>query len=441
MEIVNLKPEQILAEDNSRFGLKDSRVASLAEDIKEHGVMVPVEVETGTNGKFRLISGFYRLAAVTLLNQSGAGLTVPASIVKTADDTDRLLRQLAENMERENQSPMDKAIAIKKLLDAGKTRMEVREVFAVPGGRKGAKKQPASNSFLNIHLSFLEFPKRIQNMIHIGEIPLTAGYELAKHDSTEWDAIVDAALKSVEDAKTKEGREEERYLREHAKEEKARTEHETASAEYETSKGELKAAEDARKTAADAEAKAYSKKASLKPSSSTKEERETADKAFRDAQLLTREATKAEETARKKAATAETKFAAAEKKIGAVIEKVASAKDAKKKAGGDKKLGAQEMKAAAAATGAAKGASARTPAQMRDTIKFLTQAGGTPKVHAIGALLNTHWSGLYSPTQVYKKLQEIVGETGGPVPGVAPVTTAPAAPAAAPAEKGGKGKK
>src|SRR5207249_5746573 len=51
-----------------------------------------------------------------LNKEQGAGLTVPAIVRPLADDTLRLKHQLTENMDRENQSPMDQAVAIDKLL-------------------------------------------------------------------------------------------------------------------------------------------------------------------------------------------------------------------------------------------------------------------------------------------------------------------------------------
>src|SRR5271154_1872811 len=68
-ELVRLDPAVILADSNTRFSLKPSRVESLAKSILERGeVLEPVEVEVIPNPengqKYRLTTGFYRLAAV-----------------------------------------------------------------------------------------------------------------------------------------------------------------------------------------------------------------------------------------------------------------------------------------------------------------------------------------------------------------------------------------
>jgi hypothetical protein len=194
-----LDPADVLADDNSRFDLKPLRIESLGNDIMEKGeVTTPVEVEAieGATAAphYRLTAGFYRHAAASKLNaEQNAGVLLPARLKNIGDPVTRLRRQLAENMERENQSPMDKAIAIKKLLDAGVSRQEVRRIFSTPGGRKGLKLQAASNSFLNIELNLLDLPKSIQKDIHDGIIGVAAAYELGKVPPDKRQAVVDRA--------------------------------------------------------------------------------------------------------------------------------------------------------------------------------------------------------------------------------------------------------
>ena len=193
---IELDPSVILADDNTRYSLKDTRIHALAASIKATGgVMVPVEVEPLTpavNGqKYRLTTGYYRHAAVSLLNKDeGAGLTLPA-IIQDCGPYRRMKRQLAENMERENQSPMDQAIAIKKLLDAGVPKIEVRELFQ-HRGHKG-KMQPASNSFINISLSFLDLPKDIQREIHSGTVGVADAYRLTKLTPDKQKEVIEEA--------------------------------------------------------------------------------------------------------------------------------------------------------------------------------------------------------------------------------------------------------
>ena len=215
--LLHLKPEQIVADSNIRFGLKQSRIDSLAADIAEKGgVIVPVEVEPIKNGTYSLTSGNYRHAAVTRLNRDGAGLTIPAIIVQSAG-IERLRRQLSENTERENMSPMDEAVAITQLLGEGLTRMEIREIFTRPG-----LKEPATNSFLNMRMSFLNFPKKIQNMIHSGELGVKAAYFLTREPEDKWEPILARAVKETAEETAFEGKIEAEYLASVKKEEEAK---------------------------------------------------------------------------------------------------------------------------------------------------------------------------------------------------------------------------
>ena len=224
--VIQLEPSLILADDNARFGLKQTRIDTLAESILEFGgVHTPVSVEvlTGVEGKqYRMLAGHYRLAAVSQLNeQQKAGLTLPAIVTATETPLDRLRRQLSENMDRENQSPMDQAIAIKKLKDAGIAVMEIRKIFSRPGGRKGLKVAPASNSFINMTLSFLDLPKAIQEKIHDGRVGVAAAYELTKVPVEKRASVLEAAEVDRQKQIDREESDEEKFLKAEAKKDEA----------------------------------------------------------------------------------------------------------------------------------------------------------------------------------------------------------------------------
>lgn len=193
--IVQLNPQHILADDNARFGLKQTRIDALAESIVTAGrVLVPVlvaKLEKAEGGKtHRLIAGHYRHAAVEKLNKEGADLTLPAIVRPAGSDLDRLHEQLTENRERENMSPMDDAVAIKKLLDQGVARKDIRKLFARPTGRKGLQLKAASNAWVNICLRFLDLPKGLQERIHDGRIGFNAGYTLTRITPDKREAVV-----------------------------------------------------------------------------------------------------------------------------------------------------------------------------------------------------------------------------------------------------------
>lgn len=185
-EIVNLDPSKVLADDNLRFSLRADEVAARAQSILTAGeVLEPVEVEELTkplNGfTHRLTFGYIRHAAVQKLNkENNAGLTLPAIVRNTGDVKSRFQHQLMENNDRTAMSPMDIAVSIHKALAAGYSKIEVREMFKRPGGKKGNVVQAASPAWIGIMLGLLELPKSIQADIHEGRVSYTAAYELSK---------------------------------------------------------------------------------------------------------------------------------------------------------------------------------------------------------------------------------------------------------------------
>ncbi len=113
-DVLELDPKLILGDRNTRFNLKATRLETLKADIVDKGgVMQAIEVdllpEPVDGAQFRVTSGHYRLQAVKELNENGAGMKIPATFVPVDNELTRLKRQIAENLERENQSPMDRA--------------------------------------------------------------------------------------------------------------------------------------------------------------------------------------------------------------------------------------------------------------------------------------------------------------------------------------------
>lgn len=221
--VLHLDPAVLLADptsNESRYGIGKLAIVQLADSIVEAGgVERPIEVEElsteerkANKGKsHRVVAGHIRVAAVEHLNTTTkAGLTVPAIVVQTESELDRLKRQLRENVNRKSLSPMDIATAAKHLLDRGVARADVLKLFAKPGGRKGFSVQPMSNAWLNMHLSFLEFPKDIREKIHDGRIPTSAAYELSKSPRDKWESILAAAevarLKDIDRAEKDEAK-------------------------------------------------------------------------------------------------------------------------------------------------------------------------------------------------------------------------------------------
>lgn len=411
-EMVRLDPAVILADSNTRFSLKPSRVESLAKSILDRGeVLEPVEVEPlaeASNGQqYRLTTGFYRLAAVTSLNATGAGLLIPAIVRPIPTPQERLRRQLAENMERENQSPMDQAVAIQSLLTNGLTKMEVREIFARPGGRKGNKVQPASNSFVNMTLSFLELPKGIQEKIHDGRVGVAAAYELTKVPADKRQMVLEKAEEERQKALEREERDEEKLLAAEKKQAEEKTSRDAAlkgvtdaEAIVEASKAKLAAAT---KTAE----LAYDHSKSKLPDAKAKKEAVSAfKKAEQDRQLAEADliaVSKEHEDLREKF----------EKREALIAEKAAKLKAARAgapagNAKGNDAVGSSDVKKAAASTGVSTSYVPLNASEMRKVVSELALPGGDTNVVAIGQAFQRCFAGETTDKELYKELVKIV---------------------------------
>lgn len=416
--LIHLDPIHILADDNVRFGLKDTRIASLAADILEKGgVMVPVEVsmlpEGSSNGHtHRLTTGFYRHAAVAKLNTEGAGLTLPAILKSSETDIERLKRQLSENTERENMSPMDIAVAVKRLMDAGQSRIDVRTIFSRPGGsKKGGKPQPASNSWLNIHLSFLAFPADIKKLIHTGELGVAAAYELSRLPAEKWPSVVERAQSERQKQTEREERDEEKYLKEQSKAEELAAKVQVEEKKVAAAQAEVDKDATALEAATVAAGAAYEMTKGKLDAKAKKE----AQKAFQEA-----EKTRQGLAAKLEAATKDlTKVSESKSKVEALAsekaQKLAQARaaapaGAAKASTKSTAVGPGDVKKAAQETGASSGHVALNAAQMRQLINELTLAGGAPKVKQIGESFRRAFTGEITDKQLYRDLCKVTGE-------------------------------
>lgn len=412
-QLVNVSPDEVLADDNSRFNLKDGRIEGLASSILENGgVLTPIELEplVPAQGKkrFRLTAGFYRYAAVVKLNaEQKAGLTLPAIVRENPDDLVRLRHQLAENMERENQSPMDRAVAIKKLLDAGVTRAEVRRIFSAAGGRKANVVQPMSNAMLNITLNLLDLPKAIQTKIHHGLVGIAAAYELGKVPPERRAAVLERAEADRLSQVEKEEKDEERYLHAEKKLGEAQEKEKATLSQVETTKIEIAGAVDLVKTKKVELDEVRKAPGYLEMSNDEKKGIIEKMKAL-DADL--KAAMKLEKDAKNKLAKllgqAKTAAETAEEQKA----KLEAARKAKPVVTTKRAVGPSDVKKAAKAEGVESGFVALNLSNIRESLKDVMTNKDYPKVSAIAKVFKDCFDGQDTPKEVIYRLAVITGE-------------------------------
>lgn len=412
-QMVQLDPAVILADDNSRFGLKQSRIESLAADILQTGrVREAVEVIPISNANghsYRLLTGFYRHAAILLLNKDGAGLTLPATVVGEVDPAEKVRLQITENTERENMSPMDMAIAMQRLMDAGLSRIKIREMFPREStSKRGGKPQPASNAWLNIHLSFLKFPEKIQKLIHNGDLGVAAAYELTRVSSDKWDKVLEHAQAERTKFLEREDRDEEKYLKEERVAADLQAKADEAKKKLEEAEAQAKEDEAKYTTVAEKAKAAYEATQQKGLDAKSKKERQNA---FTEAekerkaletksQASTTTATRVKEIQTKTAELAQEK--AAKLKEARSLKTPAQSK-AKAVSGVDVKKAAQEV-------GAGSGPVMLNASEMRKIVAELALPGSNMKITEIGVALQQCFMGVTTDKQLYKALEKVVGK-------------------------------
>lgn len=405
-EMIHLDPAKIQADDNTRWGLKQTGVDAMKASIVENGIMEPVEVEplVGVKGfTHKLTMGFYRHAAALALNAEGAGLLLPAIERQAAEGTDRLKRQIAENVTRESMSPMDKATAIKRLQTDGVPNPDIRRIFASAGGRKGNTVQPMSNAMMNILLNLLLLPKGMQEKVHDGRVGVEAAYILGKVPADKRAAVLERAEADQESRIAQEEKDENRYLDTLKKAEKAKDATTTAASALETAKADVEAAHLIIGTRVD-----ELQTIRNEPGYEDKTEAEKKDWTGRlaGADALLKESRKTLKQAQNRVAKATKTVNDAKDKAAAEAKKAAEAMKPKKAAkdGKTKAIGKKDIAKAAEKEGTKAGYVPLNVSDIRQVVKDLQKEGGPAKVILIGAALSDCFAGKTTPKQLVADL-------------------------------------
>ncbi len=193
--------------DQPRSTFNDDSLRELAESIRQDGVIQPIEVTQSSAGRYLIVHGERRWRAAQL-----AGLSTVPAVVRRRDydDVTRFVRQVVENIQREDLNDVDRAAALLRLrklmqeeLDAATAGERAGQpwggkvTWAKVGGRLGYSRQ-------RIHqlIQLLDLPDEIKDAVRDGSLSerdtrvyqgLTAPQQRALHR-----ARMDGALSAVE---------------------------------------------------------------------------------------------------------------------------------------------------------------------------------------------------------------------------------------------------
>src|SRR3989338_8298419 len=160
VEVERIKPNPF----QPRKSFDEAALASLAESIRQYGVLQPLTVtrkeieqpEKGISVEYALIAGERRLRAA-----KPAGIAQVPVVIRNAEDTDRMKLELAiiENLQREDLNALDRAKAFQRLFqEFGLKHIEI-------GKRVGKSREYVSNT-----LRILLLPQEMQDALAGGQI-------------------------------------------------------------------------------------------------------------------------------------------------------------------------------------------------------------------------------------------------------------------------------
>jgi ParB family chromosome partitioning protein len=143
---------------NPRGVVNPANVQELADSIKEKGILEPLIVVRHPEKPdgFLVVAGHRRRAAAEL-----AGLTEASVIVRNYSPVEQEEVMLAENIQREELSPLQEAKAYQRLVAGGQTQMNVARKLGINAAR------------IQSRLVILKLPLSVQRLFDGNELPIT----------------------------------------------------------------------------------------------------------------------------------------------------------------------------------------------------------------------------------------------------------------------------
>lgn len=163
-EIVEIDLSELRANPyQPRKVFDEEALQELANSIKEHGVFQPIIVKKSIKG-YEIIAGERRVRASRL-----AGLDKIPAIIRNLDDTKMMEIALLENLQREDLSAIEEAIAYKAMLD----KLDItQEELSTRVGK--------SRSHVTNILGLLRLPIDVQDMVNSNQISMAHARVLSK---------------------------------------------------------------------------------------------------------------------------------------------------------------------------------------------------------------------------------------------------------------------
>ena len=140
--------------EQPRGKFDDEKLNELADSIKENGVLQPILARPLENGGYQIVAGERRWRASRL-----AGLSEVPVYIKKLDDRQTMQMALIENIQRQDLSPVEEALAYKNLMDSyDMTQQQLAQAV-------GKSRSAVANS-----LRLLELDEAVRTLVDNGSI-------------------------------------------------------------------------------------------------------------------------------------------------------------------------------------------------------------------------------------------------------------------------------
>lgn len=181
-QVFFVHPADIVADHalNTRHTPHDAEsVAEMVSTLREQGQIQPVAARKTRDGKLYLVAGFRRHAAALQIVETDPQFRLKV-VILDVNDEEAFQRNLAENLERRELSPIDIATAQRRCAEQyGWDGKRIAQFFRM------------SQSYVSQLKKLLTLSAKTQAMIHKGQITVSAALELCKLDDEQADAIAE----------------------------------------------------------------------------------------------------------------------------------------------------------------------------------------------------------------------------------------------------------
>lgn len=194
MQVIQLSVSQLSVDKD--FNVRESKnygdIDALAAQIAQDGQSTPIEVGPldATSGKYPVVSGFRRVAAIRKIVKNGADVPVFAVVIDK-ESAEQAWHNLKENMAREDLTGFEQAKGMARMVNEyGWTQADLIRRFGI--SETGEKAKGMSQSHVsNMVSAFRDLSPKCLDAWSAGKINTEAALKLkARKDHEEQDALL-----------------------------------------------------------------------------------------------------------------------------------------------------------------------------------------------------------------------------------------------------------